>query len=136
MPDPTLTVRHCVICDDVRLEVSNKETIVGVYTVGMTAPLLPWLATVCVWMPVIWGGDGDLDVEIRVVNPVNQQVGIVVGRGTSVWAGFESTLTFRGLSISLDMEGFYSVEWRVAHGSWQRIRQFPIYLLRTPTTGS
>jgi hypothetical protein len=30
--------------------------------------------------------------------------------------------------LSADMDGFYTVQWRIAGQSWQLIRQFPIYL--------
>src|SRR5438105_4429712 len=123
MPDPTITIRYCVICDDVRLEVANKETIIGVYTVGMSVPVFPWVGTICLWMPIIWSGEGQLDLEVRVINPANEQIGIIGGRGTAVWAGLESTLTFRGLTVTINMDGVHSIEWRAGSGSWQRIRQ-------------
>ena len=127
---PTLIIRHCVICDDVRLEVSNKETIVGVYPVGVSVPFFPWFANICIWMPVIWSGDGELYVEVRILDTAKEQIGIVGGNATAMWSGFESSLTFRGLSVTLNMEGFHSVEWRAAGGAWQHLRHFPVYLPR------
>jgi hypothetical protein len=136
MPELTISVRHCVLCDDVREEVGGKETIVGVYTAGMSVPIIPWLGLVCVWMAVIWSGDGQLELEIRVSDPTNAVVGKVGGVGTAVWQGIESTLTFRGLSLNLEREGILNIEWRAGGAGWERIRQFPVFLIRPSTTGA
>jgi hypothetical protein len=134
MPGPTISIRHCVLCDDVRLEVGGKETIVGVYTAGMTVPTIPWIGLVSVWMAVIWSGDGQLELEVRVSDPTNQVIGSVGGLGTSVWQGIESTLTFRGLTLNVEREGILNIEWRMGRGGWQQIRQFPVFLFRSSPT--
>jgi hypothetical protein len=134
IPAATVHNVHCVVCDDVRLEVGYKETIVGVYIAGMTIQTVPWYVTVCVWMTVIWSGEGDLQLELRVLNPRLTQVGEVNGVGHSRYQGQESTLTFRGLVFAVDMEGTYSIQWRAAGGAWETVRQFPIYITRTSTS--
>jgi hypothetical protein len=130
---PTIEVVHCVVCDDVRLEVANKETIVGVYSAGMTVPVLPWPIMVCLWMTVIWRGEGELELETRVLNPRNVQMANVTGSGHAEFQGQKSTITFRNLFFSIEMEGIYAIQWRKAHGNWETIRQLPIYMFRPPT---
>jgi hypothetical protein len=120
-----------VLCDDVRAEIGGKETIVGVYTAGMIVPMIPWFGLVCIWMAVIWSGDGQLELEVRVTDPTNEVIGSIGGTGTAVWQGIESTLTFRGLTLQLEREGILNIEWRSGNSNWQRIRQFPVYLLRS-----
>jgi hypothetical protein len=82
-------------------------------------------------MAVIWSGDGQLELEVRVTDPTNEVIGSIGGTGTAVWQGIESTLTFRGLTLQLEREGILNIEWRSGNSNWQRIRQFPVYLLRS-----
>lgn len=126
----SVRVVHCVVCDDVRLEIGNKETIVGAYTAGMTVPHVPWSANVCLWITVIWSGEGELSVEIRVLNPRHQQVATTRGAARAIWQGNESSLTFRGIVFSVEMEGIYGIQWRVGGRDWEPIRQFPVYIAR------
>ena len=126
MPPASINVVHCVVCDDIRLEVGNKETIVGVYSAGMTVPTLPWVVSTCLWMTVIWSGEGSLNVEVRIVNPRQTQAGETSGSANAIWQGQETTLTFRGLIFTIDMEGIYNIQWRTAGGAWETIRQFPV----------
>ena len=130
MPPASINVVHCVVCDDVRLEVGHKETIVGVYSAGMTVPMLPWMVNTCLWMTVIWSGEGSMNLEVRIVNPRQTQAGETSGSANAMWQGQESTLTFRGLFFTIDMEGIYSIQWRMAGGAWQTVRQFPVFLIR------
>lgn len=134
MPTAAVHNVHCVVCDDVRSEIGYKETIVGVYIAGMTVASVPWYATVCVWMTVIWSGEGDLQLELRVLNPRLTQVGEAKGVGHASYQGQESTLTFRGLMFAVDMEGTYAIQWRAAEGAWETVRQFPIAIMRTSTS--
>ncbi len=122
---------HCVVCDDVRAEIANKETIVGVYTAGMTAPFVPWWATLCLWLTVMWSGDGSVIVEVRVLDPARATASEQQGTAQALWQGHESTLTFKGMIWQVNMEGVYEIQWRLNGGTWETIRQFPVYLART-----
>ena len=130
----SIKIIHCVLCDDVRLEINNKEIIIGAYSGGITVPMLPWVALICVWLTVMWSGKGTLDLEIRVLDPRQRPVGIVSGSGTAILVGMESTLTLRGLAMQIEMEGFYTIQWRVSGGAWEALRQLPIYALRDAAT--
>ena len=121
---------HCVVCDDVRTEIGNKETIVGVYS-GMTAPFVPWYSTLCLWLTIIWSGDGTVNVEVRVLDPARATASEQRGTARALWQGLESTLTFRGMMWQIPMEGVYEIQWRLNDGAWETIRQFPVYLART-----
>jgi hypothetical protein len=130
----SIKIIHCVLCDDVRIELGYKEIIIGVYSGGITVPMLPWTGLLCAWLTVIWSGEGTLDLEIRVLDPTQQSVGTVSGSGTAILVGAESTLTLRGLIIQIEMEGYYTIQWRVAGGVWASLRQLPIYALRDAAT--
>jgi hypothetical protein len=131
MAPPGLRVLHCLICDDVRIETSYKETVVGIYTTGIGVRSLPWFAFVCVWMAVIWSGDGEIALEVRVLDPTFKEIGQTQGLAHAIHQGRETTLTFRGLSFSIESEGTYTIEWRVQNGSWNLIKAVPVVLVRT-----
>lgn len=82
----------------------------------------------------MWSGEGTLDLEIRVLDPTQKSVGALSGSGTAILAGAESTLTLRGLIIQIETEGYYTIQWRVAGGIWESLRQLPIYALRDAAT--
>ena len=133
----SMKIIHCVLCDDVRLEMNNKEIIIGVYSGGISVPMLPWIAVLCVWMTVMWSGEGTVDIEVRVLDPRQQPVGTVSGSGTAILIGTKSTLTFRGLAIQIEMEGIYTIQCRVSGGTWESLRQLPIFAQRhVETIGS
>ena len=130
----TLHLVHSVICDDVRIEILAKETIVGVYTGGIIIPALPWAATLCLWTTVIWSGDGDLPIEVRVLDPRQQQIAEQKASGTATMQGAESTVTFRGIFFIIEMEGMYTFQWKTGTQDWQIIKQLPVYVFREPTS--
>lgn len=128
---PTLQVVHGIICDDVRLELFHKETIVGIYQTGIAVRALPWVSNICLWMAVIWNGEGDLDLEVRILDPKDRQVGEALGRAHAIEQGKESSLTFRGLSVRIEIEGAYLVQWRAFGGVWEMVKTFSVALVRT-----
>jgi hypothetical protein len=127
---PTLKVVHCLICDDVRMEVYYKETVVGIYPTGISLTSVPWFMYVCIWMIVIWSGEGEADLEIRVLDPTFAQVGQTEGRARAIHQGRESSLTFRGLMFNVTSEGTHTIQWRFQDGSWETIKSVPIILAR------
>ena len=131
-----LDLINCVICDDVRNEIMNKETIVGVYNSGITVPSLPWAMPICLWFQVMWSGEGEMQLDIAVHNPRQHEVGKINGKARAILQGYLSTLAFRGLFITADMEGTYNIKWRSDYGDWQLIRDFTFYVQRAPANAS
>ena len=81
-------------------------------------------------------GWSELELEVRVRDPTNDIIGNVGGIGTAVWQGIESTLTFRALTLNIEREGILNIEWRAGDAGWQHLRQFPVFLIRSSTTGA
>jgi hypothetical protein len=133
---PSVHLVHCVICDDVRTEILSKETIVGIYGAGILVPAIPWAAMLCLWLTVIWSGDGETPIEIRVLDPRHAQVGDQKGLGRAIHQGLESTITFRNLFFTVEMEGIYTFQWRTKNGEWETVRQLPVYVYREQPTAS
>ncbi len=130
-PSPNVQAVHCLICDDVRQEVLSKETVVGVYTAGISVPSMPWTINVCIWMSVIWSGDGELFLEVQILDARQSQIGYAHGQGRAIWQGHESSLTFRQVDFTIQSEGVCEIQWRHSGGGWATLRQLPIYMVRT-----
>lgn len=79
-------------------------------------------------MNVIWSGEGELDFQVRILNPLNRSVGETSGRGKAIWQGYQTTLTFRGLTFTAEMEGTYDLQWYTQSRGWESLRKFPIMI--------
>jgi hypothetical protein len=80
-------------------------------------------------MNVIWGGEGEAEVQIRALDPLDTQIGETAGRATAIHQGSESSLTFRGLLLDIKNEGTYTLQWRIAPcGTWETMKIFPIVI--------
>ena len=121
---------YCMVCEDVRIEIGGKEIIIGVYPVGVSIPFVPWMAAACLRLAGFWSGDGELHFQVRVLNPANIQAGKIDGTAHAIWQGFQSSITLRGLILSIDMEGIYDIQLSQDSGPWQSILKFPVYIAR------
>lgn len=74
MPNPR--VAHCVFCDDVRQEVGNKLSLMGMYMGDIVLPVAPPVGmpailpkfAICVWLLCDWG-DNPERITVRVYAP-------------------------------------------------------------------
>jgi hypothetical protein len=74
-PEQKLELVYTLFCDDVRLEVGNKLSFMGVFQ-NIVVPQLP------VWLPKLavvnhWRGDGSHLSEVRILLPDRQQALVV-----------------------------------------------------------
>src|SRR5499433_4427017 len=72
---PELTLVYTLFCDDVRLEIGNKLSYMGVFQ-SIIVPQLP------VWLPKLavvnhWSGEGGHLSEVRILMPDRQQALVV-----------------------------------------------------------
>ena len=131
-----IKIVHCLLCDDVRSELGSKETIVGVYKGGIAIPVIPWETYITIWTQVVWSGDGSLEIWGRVVNPVGTPVGITGGTANAEMQGSFSSLAFRGMKMSLDMEGTHEFQYQTNFGDWVSVLKFPIVINRWDSNAS
>src|SRR5205823_6382819 len=116
---------YCMICDDVRIEVDGKEILIGVYPVGVSIPVLPWMGAACLRMTGYWSGEGELNFKVRVLNPANTLAGETTGTAHPIWQGFQSSITLRGVAISFEMEGVYEIQFSPDAALGNRFLNFP-----------
>jgi hypothetical protein len=131
-----LDIRDCIVCDDIRQEAAGKETLVGVYTTGISVPRMPWPVSVCVWLRVMWSGEGGLDMEFRLRNPRGAVVAQASGTGQAMRQGRHTSLALRGVRFNADIEGAYEIQWRAATGAWHTVDAFPVMIDRTAPAAS
>ena len=82
-------------------------------------------------MNVIWSGEGEATVEVRILDPLHKQLADKNGSARAIHQGRESSLTFRDFTFVIETEGTYSFEWRLVGGSWQHMKLLPVVLART-----
>jgi hypothetical protein len=119
---------HCVVCDDVRNEANGKTIVIGAYTAGLTLGRIPDDIFCCLWVSVIWSGEGELPVEFRVLNPSNRLAGGSKATYRSIYRGYESTITLRNLRVHVDSEGTYDIQARSFNQEWESLRRLPILI--------
>ena len=128
---PSLECIECLVCDDVRMEVSNKETIVVYISVPSRSPQYRWIVNLVFWLSVIWSGDGNIFLRSRITDPAHKELIATEGFATAALQGHPTSLVVRGLYFEARMEGVYQIQWqRGESDDWTTIRTLPIYLLR------
>ena len=109
MEEPKLELAYTLFCDDVRLEVGNKLSYMGVFQ-SIVVPQLP------VWLPKLavvnhWRGDGAHLSEVRILTP-DRQHPIVVSQPTSFEiqpGGFADNISFF-VNVTFPAAGQYWVQ--------------------------
>lgn len=125
------TVKYCIVCDDARMEVNAKEILIGVYTSGLRVPNFPFTAILCLWFIVAWSGEGVTTVSARIIGPNGKQLWINSGSARVIPNLEEGSYTFRNVLFSVDEDGYYDIQWRVAAEDWTTVRKFIIKRIST-----
>jgi hypothetical protein len=106
--DPKLELVYTLFCDDVRLEVGNKLSYMGVFQ-NIIVPQLP------VWLPKLavvnhWRGDGAHLSEVRILMPDRQQA-LVVSQPArfEINQGSADNISFF-VNVTLPVAGQYVVQ--------------------------
>jgi hypothetical protein len=59
---PTFGFRSFILCEDIRVEMSGKEILIGVYSGGLFSPSVPFLGSVAICVLPGWPGCFDVAV--------------------------------------------------------------------------
>jgi hypothetical protein len=127
----SLHVEDCIVCDDIRVEAGGKETLVGVYTTGISVPAMPWIVNACLWLRAKWSGEGQTWLEFQIIDPRNAQVFSRSGSARPIFQGLRSSLAIKGVVFKAEMEGDHEIQWRpMGDAQWQSIDRIPIMIAR------
>lgn len=87
------TLGYSLLCDDVRLEVGNKLSLMGVFQ----NVFLPGFPATVVKFAVVnhWEGEGDFETQVRVLDPLRKETVISTPGSFSIAAqGHADNITF------------------------------------------
>jgi hypothetical protein len=107
-PEPKIELLYTLFCDDVRLELGNKLSYMGVFQ-NIVVPQLP------VWLPKLavvnhWRGEGAHLSEVRILMPDRQQA-LVVSQPTrfEITHGSADNISFF-VNVTFPVAGEYLVQ--------------------------
>lgn len=118
--DPGLREKHSILCDDVRSEVGNKPSYMGVYTGAMLLPELPFQHPRLFIAKSFAGGEPSYTVGLKFVDPggasilngtiplhhAGEEFGVIVNLGS---IRFERAGSYELLLTLIDPKGQESV---------------------------
>lgn len=109
MPKNRAELVYQLLCDDVRLEIGNKLSLMGVFQevyVQRLPVMLPKIAVVTQWR-----GEGDYSTELRVLSP--DRVVTIAGSPTTSFEippnGFANNITFF-INLHIERPGEYILQ--------------------------
>jgi len=99
---------YCVVCDDVRLEMGNKLSLMGVFE----NVFLPSFPSILLKFSVVnhWEGVGQFETQVKILNPERKEV---VASAPSTFKienqGYADNITFF-TNVAFDRAGPYAVQ--------------------------
>lgn len=120
-----------LICDDVRREDNGKELLIGVYSAGITVPLLPTNVTVVIWSQTKIHEPGDYKVRYRVLDEAEKELVIspvaTIHIEKLVETGDQlSSLAMGAVPLKVEKAGLVHFEVKLNDGEWKRIKTIRI----------
>lgn len=103
----TAQLVYCIVCDDVRIEMGNKLSLMGVFE----NVFLPGFPSILLKFAVVnhWEGEGQFETQVKIVNPDRREVVASVPSAFSIEKqGYADNITFF-TNVALDRAGPYAV---------------------------
>src|ERR1044071_3093409 len=64
---------NCVVCDEIRQEITNKFILIGVYVKDIVVPEFPTHTAISIWLQYRPDRIGDHDIFVRVNGPTDEE---------------------------------------------------------------
>ena len=99
---------YCIVCDDIRLEMGNKLSLMGVFE----NVFLPSFPSILLKFAIVnhWEGVGTFETQVKILNPERKEV---VASTTSTFTienqGYADNITFF-TNVAFDRAGPYAVQ--------------------------
>lgn len=129
MGDSELQLVYTLLCDDVRLEMGNKVSLMGVFQNIMVENLPVSLIKFAVLNH--WRGKGNHNTEVRIMNPDRSQL-VVTSQGTQIElapGGFTDNVSFF-VNVVFPLAGTY---WVQTLANNQLLEELPLIVTDTGT---
>lgn len=114
-------ILHALICDDVRREITGKETLVGVVGDEIFTPTFPIIYHITLWIRAIFDFDGLrwADFEIRTADGIrllqSQKLPLHTQRNKS------TTVVVQGVPIQIQSPCDVEVRWKLPEEEWETV---------------
>ncbi len=131
MTQGNLNLVYTILCDDVRLEMGNKLSMMGVFQNIMVERLPVSLIKFAV--VTHWHGAGNHDTEVRILSPNRGQL-VVSSQSTEVQllpGGFTDNVSFF-VNVVFPEAGTY---WVQTLANTELLEEFPLIVTDTKNTG-
>jgi hypothetical protein len=117
-----------LFCDDIRLEASGKQILIGVYPGDIVLQSFPATIAISSWVAFTREGNigEQLSVEFRIINTSGQALGYGSLVLTFTRPGDEGAIALPPLPISLTTPDTLSLQLRQHDGDWQTVRSIGV----------
>jgi len=123
---------YSILCDDVRLELGNKLSLMGIFE----NVFLPQFPAVLLRFAAVnhWIGAGDYQTQVRVVNPEGKEVAQSAQSTFRIEPeGYADNVTFFA-NVALDRAGRYSIQTFIDGKMVAQRPLFVAHIQQAPTT--
>jgi len=99
---------YCIVCDDVRLEMGNKLSLMGVFE----NIFLPAFPSILLKFAIVnhWEGDGTFETQVRILNPERKEVVTSAASSFTIESqGYADNITFF-TNVAFERAGPYAVQ--------------------------
>ena len=121
---------YSLLCDDVRLEVGNKLSLMGVFQ----NVFLPGFPSTVVKFAVVnhWEGEGDFETQVRVLDPLRKETVISTPGSFSIAAhGHADNITFF-TNVTFTQAGMHTVQ---VYLSGKVVSESPLFVHQVQDAG-
>lgn len=112
-----LEITAVLVCDDIRKEVTNKETIIGVYSGDIVVPSFPSWFNSSLWIELFAQGPGTFDLKFRV--GLTGKKPIEIGAKVTIGKSGNASIPLVGMQLQADqpseliIECTLDKEWKI-----------------------
>jgi len=130
--EPRLSVNHCIMCDDVRREVTHKLILIGVYTGGIQVQEFPARLNLACWLDVTAKGTGKVPIQFRFLRqPDGQEFPLAEGDIEIVNAEDFTNFTVAPAAAQMDAPGTLQLQMKQHDEDWETIGEISVNRLNT-----
>ncbi len=121
-----LSVKHVIVCDEIRREDSGKYILIGVYSDNITVPRFPFDMTLAFWISAVPHKEGEIVCQWRLRHDKVGDLSMSEGKIAVIEKEKASIMPLRRVPVQLPQEGILSLQLREKGGRWRTVKNIPI----------
>jgi len=123
-------VLNCVICDEIRQEVTNKYMLIGVYVGDMVLPDFPSHAAISLWIQYRPDRLGEREISFRFNGPSQEEGKLAPFASMKVLASIDRlsdvAIPLQKMVFTADRPGEVSVEFSEDNENWTEVNRLKV----------